>query len=109
MKRGMALRWEQVGEASGFSVFWRMGTGTGSRESSDQCGQGGTWAGQRRECAVDAFVKICFFQSRYPRVFRRGSRLLTAAAVEAAGGRGVSSSPSSQGGEDGVSCFLWNL
>lgn len=36
-------------------------------------------------------VKCCFFQSCYPRVFGRGSRLLTAAAVEAAGARGAPS------------------
>ena len=53
-------------------------------------------------------LKCCFFQSCYPRVFGRGSRLLTAAAVEAAGARGGIIALG-VGGRDGASCLFWNL
>lgn len=72
-----------------------MGIGTGGQGGQGpKWGQERTQAGKKMNCPSGAFGKRCFFQSCYQSVFSRGSRRLTAAAVEVAGARGVALSPS---------------
>ena len=109
MKRDMALRWEQVGEASGPSISGEraLGWGAGRTVTTMRTRRDLGW--RKEGLCRSRFCERCFFQSCYLRVFCRGSLLLMAAAVEAARGKGVASSPSRQGGKAGVSCRFWNL